>query len=466
MIHFIDTKQSPAQRAKRMHLKPHTALTRLVCVLGATLLLSPPALSGWETVLTLDEPGYQFSASGILLDPSDQWTAQRLFVGTSAFPVTGSEALPARFVTIDPATGTYQEAAGLPRSFRMWALGVSRRSSALFAYIGTLWSEHVPGELRRSSDGGVSWSTVDKLSHRDDDIRALAADHEGTLFTVGNIVGQTGIIRKSTDDGQTWSTVDMIAGVRYRSAHFVSGPNGGIFAAGEIGDSGWIVRRSRDSGATWKTVLSTSTADSVQAMTSDAHGNLYVCGGVFGAPIRMSRDGGETWQILRVPSPVGPRFSAAAMLTDTAGNLYVLGGVSVQNGHAISSTVFRRNLEGDWEDLGPNADDTSLGSMALDPAGHLYVGGNYFTARPEKALIVMRLALEPAGLPPLEVASSGGAITVSWLTVEGAQLESTTVLGQERNWQPVPVTPATDAGKSSVRFENDSPNRYFRLSKP
>jgi hypothetical protein len=79
---------------------------------------------------------------------------------------------------------------------------------------------------------------------------------------------------------------------------------------------------------------------------------------------------------------------------------------------------------------------------------------------------VRRLAMPPVALPPLEVVSSGGALTVSWPTVEGAQLESTVVLDGERNWERVPQTPVVEGSQTAVHLPPEEKTHFFRLSRP
>jgi hypothetical protein len=437
---------------------------RLLCFLVALAALVRTSVHGWETILTHEMPGYTVSASSIALDSSTQWAAQRLFVGTLVIPTNEDvdPDPPGKILIIDPNTGMDQEA-DLPGSRVTEVLGFSRNSGALFAYSAGSSDAPSPNRLLRSSDQGVSWTVVDTLPT--DVVEALAGDDEGNLFTAGNRWTVTNgiwrflgaFIRKSTDDGLTWNTVDAPNGTEYRRLHFLPGPEGGLFAGGSLSPTyGWIVRRSRDHGTTWTTVLSTQTTDYVQAITSDRRGVVYVIGAVYGASLRTSMDGGNTWQSLRGP---GSNFSAADMVTDANGSLYVLGE------KARSHSVFRRNAEGNWDDLGPNTSEVRLWRMGLDAAGNLYCVGNY-GKHPDVGAIVMRLALDPVALPPLEVASSGGAVTVSWPTVEGAHLESTTVLGQERNWVRVLQTAVMEGTRTAVKLTPEETTTFFRLSRP
>ena len=93
-----------------------------------------------------------------------------------------------------------------------------------------------------------------------------------TLYSVGNSITSgagyfAGVVRRSSDSGATWTTLDAYLDANpywvqatYRA--FGSGADGSLFVGGELWDGGtsatgtktWIVRQSGDGGATWSTV--------------------------------------------------------------------------------------------------------------------------------------------------------------------------------------------------------------------
>jgi hypothetical protein len=446
-------------------------VTRLVCFLGALVALVRTNAQDWETIFTQDMPGYNFTPAyrGFCLDPSDKWAAQRLFVGALAIP--SQEDVdpypPAKLFMIDLNTGTHQEAAGFPITRNTRALGFSPKSGALLVNIDSAGdADEWPGGLFSSFDRGASWS---RLGASLGGWTPVTFDNEGTLFKGGAIMDQgrwLPAIQKSPDDGQTWTAIYVTDQIhQWQALHFVDGPAGGLFVGG-TGSSpsyGGIVRRSRDSGTTWTTVLTTGNQLGFDKITSDPQGGrIYVAADIYDAPIRLSTNGGDTWQI--IPLPV-TSFAVNDMVADAVGNLYVSGYSGGTSATSISS-VYRRSPEGKWEDLGTTVgSQRRFGNLALDPAGNLYATGSY-GSYPRTGALVMRLALDPVALPPLEIASSGGALTVSWPTVEGAHLESTAVLGNESNWVRVSQAVVMEGTRTAVKLTPEEMTTFFRLFRP
>ena len=163
--------------------------------------------------------------------------------------------------------------------------------------------------VRRSLDGGVTWQTVDLFSG---EARAVTTDSVGNVYVAGQNVGanppgnnvRSWIIRKSSNGGISWSTVDTFTNSWVRGVF--SHPNGGLFAVGygTVTTTGKgnkttsqrysYVRRSLNAGATWATV------DSVPGVTAknigvNALGHLYVVG-----------DNGTQWTLARALMAVPP----------------------------------------------------------------------------------------------------------------------------------------------------------------
>ena len=142
--------------------------------------------------------------------------------------------------------------------------------------------------VRRSLDGGITWSTVDTYQATSGYAAAayaVGADASGNIYVAGSAnvavkrtVTAHWIVRKSSNGGATWSTVDDYVG---GAAHALSADsNGNLFVAGTAGGNGWIVRERLAGSGTWQTVdnLSGGTAASIAA---DGLGHVFV-GGSFG----------------------------------------------------------------------------------------------------------------------------------------------------------------------------------------
>ena len=74
--------------------------------------------------------------------------------------------------------------------------------------------------VRKSSDGGATWSTVDSFSNGEAnpgyEYNAITSDAAGTLYAVGDNFWfspypSVWMVRKSTDGGANWTTTAMIA---------------------------------------------------------------------------------------------------------------------------------------------------------------------------------------------------------------------------------------------------------------
>ncbi len=163
--------------------------------------------------------------------------------------------------------------------------------------------------VRRRAAG--VWSTSDDFLY-DQKARSWAiSSAAGASYAVGNGDDSNGrhwLVRRSSDGGATWSTVDvyqLVAG-EIAEARAVFAAAGGVYVSGMASDGvalHWIVRGSRD-GMTWSTLdnyqLDPAGAAIADAVIADGDGRLYAAGGVFEGPstywiIRTSADGGLTW---------------------------------------------------------------------------------------------------------------------------------------------------------------------------
>jgi len=127
-------------------------------------------------------------------------------------------------------------------------------------------------------------------------------------------------------------------------------------------------------GTSW-TNLGQGVNSYVPAMTTDAAGNLYI-GGLFtqagGQSVsRVAKWDGTSWTNLGQ----GLNWHVYAMTTDAAGNLYVGGGFNQAGGQSANGVAKWDGTS--WTNLGQGVNGRVHG-MTTDAAGNLYVGG-YFT---------------------------------------------------------------------------------------
>lgn len=159
-------------------------------------------------------------------------------------------------------------------------------------YMGERWATY------RSSDDGVTWSRVDHFMgyHYKGESHPLAMAAKGnTVFVCGYAYRydqtpadpNTGwFVRRSTDEGTTWTTVDswweMAGGNHICYDIAVSPLTGFIYAAGYTDTptgAQWMIRESQDNGATWQTIsVNTPARGMAFQIDISPSGNLFVMG--------------------------------------------------------------------------------------------------------------------------------------------------------------------------------------------
>ncbi|HEX9104672.1 MAG TPA: hypothetical protein VF997_20820, partial [Polyangia bacterium] len=165
-----------------------------------------------------------------------------------------------------------------------WRVESSGRGEPLSAIWGSsardVWAVGGHGVVHSSGDG--AWVTV----HEDANAELQAVyGADGWLFVGGTActggVCQGGLIARSHDRGASWTTAALGSGVVGFGAL-----GGSVYA-----DSGDLYASSDYFATTTTQPLSWATSHGVFA----DDGALYAYGGLRGAQIRRSRDGGQTW---------------------------------------------------------------------------------------------------------------------------------------------------------------------------
>ena len=294
--------------------------------------------------------------------------------------------------------------------------------------------------VRRSNDGGQTWATADQFTlggSGNTRANAITSDTAGNLYVVGQADAGSNhlswIVRRSQDGGTTWSTVDTISGgaaASYANSVFVS-PTGNIFVAGLIpgGKKGtigqWTVRRSQDGGNTWSTVdsyqLNTAYDADATSLGTDAAGNLYAVGwadtrgsaslGVDHWTVRKSSNGGTTWTTVDDFPAQSGQSRPAGFAKDSLGNLYVVG----QNSH---NWVVRSNPlgQGAWSTADTfqlSASGAAAAAIVADGTGHVFVAGSAVATDGSTHWIVRETSVAPAAVAPLSTSATAMFSSVS-----------------------------------------------------
>jgi hypothetical protein len=270
--------------------------------------------------------------------------------------------------------------------------------------------------VRKSSDSGASWSTVDAYQYAAGQLNfalGFTADQSGAIYVVGygndagtkkNSGNNHWLVRMSTDGAQTWTLVDDVI---YATAHGAGfAPSAGVFVVGQNASTGWLVRRSPTGRVgTWTTV-DNPFAGAATSVCVASSGSIYVAGnayiitqtkpyvhGYYLWTIRKSTDGGSHWSTVDAFAYAqGANSYVYGLGTDALGNAVAVG--NAYDGQQTHWMVRKPGTSGAWVtiddfQLAPGYSAYAAG-ITTDSAGHLLVTGNAWDA-PGAHWIVRRL---------------------------------------------------------------------------
>lgn len=151
--------------------------------------------------------------------------------------------------------------------------------------------------VRRSSDSGSSWETVDDFQHggRTSSAESVSAKGDGELVVFGEVRQTAGaqeswMLRYSDDHGDSWSQVDLYQYASDQGSEAIAvlfEPSGVMTAVGEgvpesVDGTRWLARTASSVTGNWS--VSDDYQDEAgqetqaQGLVADAKGNLFVVG--------------------------------------------------------------------------------------------------------------------------------------------------------------------------------------------
>jgi hypothetical protein len=228
------------------------------------------------------------------------------------------------------------------------------------------------------TSSGLLWSTADTLTGTSPysiAVRPSPAAQPDQIFVCGNASGSAWTVRRSLDGGATWTTLEAASlGTAYSVA---VGANGDLYVNGTSSTniitgtnvtttivrhqkvvttnyttttfSGWLVQKSTDGGATWASVdfATNGRPAYARSLAVDALGRVFAVGTLTTTPntwlVRGSADGGATWVTTDTFLPTGyPSAQAFGTAGEARGNVCVVG--DVENGPASADLAPIRRL--------------------------------------------------------------------------------------------------------------------------
>jgi hypothetical protein len=200
---------------------------------------------------------------------------------------------------------------------------------------------------------GLVWSTIDNIAGSPNSlfVRPGLPSQPDDILVSGSAASPW-TVRRSSDSGATWVTVDNYS-VSGPTAVTIA-PDSSLYAAGHISKTitvtnqvvrgkkvvettstateyGWLIRKSSNGGASWTNVDYVANGWPAYTITADAFGRVFSIGWIQGATgdtwaVRGSSDGGATWinTDLFVPADTTGAH-AQGIACDALGNVCVIG---------------------------------------------------------------------------------------------------------------------------------------------
>ena len=162
---------------------------------------------------------------------------------------------------------------------------------------GTVFMGAIAGGVRKSMDGGATWSTTNS-GLTSPIVQALTMDASGPQIVYVGTIG--GGLFKTSDGAATWQNVPAVSGA---VASIAADPKRtGVVYAGVFNNlSNGSIRKSVDGGITWTTVFPSTASIFNITIDPENSGTIYVP--TVGHGAFKSTDGGQHWSALASLTP-------------------------------------------------------------------------------------------------------------------------------------------------------------------
>jgi photosystem II stability/assembly factor-like uncharacterized protein len=297
--------------------------------------------------------------------------------------------------------------------------------------------------VRRTSDGGLTWQTVENVN-----VPSVDVDFRGNI---GWVLTSGTPFWRTTDAGQTWAVTSLpltdgsppsISQMSWSSAQI-----GYV-----VGWDGYLARTT-DAGATWQRVLPFTSNFVYLGVLAIGNNEVWICGASQGggnAVVRRSIDGGATWRTWSLPG----QYTTPYRIARAGDKVYVVG---------YDGDVWKMDLGS--SEIAPTQYSMFRGTWESGGVQELSTSNDaYFAAKPGPVLSITEW---PASVV-IEGVSPVASPSDLRLTLEAKV--STVTLGQRvefwdyvaGNWVVVGTSTATRADSVLVTGAVTSPSRFVQ----
>jgi photosystem II stability/assembly factor-like uncharacterized protein len=203
---------------------------------------------------------------------------------------------------------------GLSAAAQSWVPVTSGTTANLRGVGGkgqTVWVSGEKGTVLKSTDGGMTWRSTGPRGVADVDFRDIEVVDERTVFLMSSGEGPQSRIYKTTDAGATWLllTTNLEPKGFWDCMSFWDPTHGIIIGDPPAGGDGRFTVMTTSDGATWQKIKGPSAnkdegafaASGSCVFTRGRREAWFGTGGLGGARVFHSEDGGQTWSVAKTP---------------------------------------------------------------------------------------------------------------------------------------------------------------------